>query len=272
MSVPPKAKNVKVCKETVRTEGGNRETCGVEYDGERCPQPDPHLFRLKSGFCNNGWCEGTTAKTWRGNPAPTCEFWETCPCNCHDMVSKMFAMSEMERIPVNNSGYIVDDGGFKRPSPDEIAQEAAERRLRSNGSAPDAPIIIESPAPGIVPPLVARSFRPTATGRAARGELESQVNKVCGIWLVEQYPWPCTPLWISETIAKDEGIKAPSTGAITACLDKWAKLGFAVIARKPVRFERYTPDGVNIGLEAMKERARRQKNQARSELERGVRR
>lgn len=271
--MPPRTKvATRTCREKVRTEGGNRVVCDVEFTGEKCPQPDPHILPFKTGFCASGWCEGTRAKTWRGDPAPTCEFWETCNCECHDMVSKMFAMSEMERIPVNNSAYVHEDGGFKRPSQDEIAREAAERRHRLDGAAPSAPVVIESPAPGVVPPLMARSFRPTATGRAARGELEAQVNRVCGVWIVEKYPWPCTPLWISETIAKDEGINPPSTGAITSCFNKWIELGFAVIRRKPLRFEHYTEEGIRLGLEAMKDAKRRKRDQARSELERGVRR
>jgi hypothetical protein len=271
--LPPKTKVVtKKCKVLVRTESGNRETCDVEYTGEKCPQPDPHLNAFKTGFCSNGWCEGTKAKTWKGTPAPTCKFWETCPCDCHDLISKMFAMSDMERIPVDESGYVAEDGGFKRITDADRAQWAAERAARSSGMASDAPLVIESPAPGIVPPSIQRTFRPTASGRAARGELETQINQACAEWLVEQYPWPCTPLWISETIGKAAGIKPPSTGAITAALDKWQKLGYASVARKPVRFTGFTEEGIRLGLEVMKEEHRRKRDQIRSELERGVRR
>jgi hypothetical protein len=269
--VPPKAKvTTKTCRLIVRTIGGNREQCGIKYTTERCPEPDPHLKSMKTGACGINWCEGTKAKDWRGNPAPTCTWWETCPCLCHDLVSKMFAESGMDRIPVEISGYTVDRSQFWMPTDEDRAQWAAERAARSNATAPDAPIVIESPAPGIVPPMVTRSFGPTTTGRAARGELEAWVNKVCGMWLVEQYKFECTPLFISETIAKDEGIKAPSTGAITACLDKWAEIGYAVIARKPVRFVGYTPDGLQSGLEGIKDRYSRIKRTARQIQERGV--
>lgn len=270
--MPPKSKVVaKVCKLTIRTIDGKREACGASYTGEKCPDPDGHLNVLKTGFCSNGWCEGTKAKTWRGNPAPTCIFWERCPCNCHDAVSMMFDMAGMDRIPVENSGYKPDDGGFKRLTEAERAQEAAERRARSSGLAPDAPVILESPAPGIVPPVATRSFRPTVSGRAARGELEAQVNRICGEWLVENYPWPCTPLFISTRIGKDEGIKPPSTGAITACLNKWVEIGYAVIDRKPLRFTGFTSVGIEFGLDSIKEKAKRGEKQARSLQARGIR-
>ena len=270
--MPPKSKVVtKTCKLTIRTIDGKREACGASYTGEKCPDPDGHLNPLKSGFCASNWCEGSKAKTWRGTPAPTCKFWERCPCTCHDAVSMMFDMAGMDRIAVDNSGYIADDGGFKRPSEAERAREIAERRARSNGAASDVPVVIESPAPGIVPPVVAHTFRPTVSGRAARGELEAQVNRVCGLWLIENYPWPCTPLWISETIGKDEGIKPPSTGAITACFNKWVEIGYAVIERKPLRFSAYTPDGIRLGLDAMKEKTKRAEKAKRSLQERGIR-
>jgi hypothetical protein len=273
--VPPKLKiTVKKCNLLIRTIDGKHEICGAEYVKERCHGPDSdgfHLNPFKSGFCGNGWCEGIKAKDWRGNPAPTCKFWETCPCNCHDAVSMMFDMAGMERILMENSGYKVDRSQFWMPTDEDRAQWAAERSARSSGPGTSEPAVLESPAPGLVPASITRTFAPTPTGRAARGELETWVNTVCGIWLVEKYKWPCTPLYISETIAKDEGIKPPSTGAIAAVFTKWSDLGFADIQRKPLRFVSYTEAGLRLGLEGMKAEARRKQAVNRSLQERGVR-
>lgn len=270
--MPPKAKApVKVCRQIVRTIEGIREPCGIEYTGELCPERQDHLNVLKSGYCSNGWCEGTKAKTWRGDPAPTCIFWENCPCLCHDVVSQMFETAGMERIPVESSGYVPDHGGFWMPTDEDRARWAAEKVARSNVSGPNAPVVLESPAPGIVPASVARTFKPTASGRTARGELETWINRICGAWVVEKYPWPCTPVYISDRVAIEEGIPNPSTGAVSSVLNKWEILGYAVIARKPIRFMGYTEDGIRLGLEAMKDKVKRTKAAKRSAMERGIR-
>jgi hypothetical protein len=129
--------------------------------------------------------------------------------------------------------------------------------------------MVESPAPDIVPPTVARSYAPTATGRAARGELEGWVKEVCDIWLIEGYQMLCTPAWISEEIASAQGIKAPSVGAISAVFERWVKLGFAVVQKKPTRFIAYTEEGKRVGLEGLKIRAKQQAKRKQAEQSRG---
>lgn len=170
----------------------------------------------------------------------------------------MFAMADMERQVVDNSGYSPEHGGFWLPTLEERAQLAALSSSRS----PVAPRIEESPAPDMVPATIVRAFVPTASGRAAPGELELWVKQQCDIWLVEQERFPCTPAYLAEAIGKDQGIKPPSVGAITAVFNRWEKLGFAVIASKPARFVKYTDDGVRLGLEGCKMRYKQKRKSA----------
>lgn len=137
-------------------------------------------------------------------------------------------------------------------------------------SGTPAPVRLESPAPDLVPATVVRTFGPTATGRAARGELESWVKIKCDEWLIERYQMLCTPAWLANEIAYDQGIKAPSVGAISAIFDRWVKLGFAQVAKKPTRFLAYTDEGKKLGLDGMKTRAKRQRDMARAEMNRGA--
>ena len=247
-------------------QGVKKVPCGgvLKNASSPCPNRDMHILPFKTGYCNNGWCEGIKPRTKSGNAAPSCTFYGTCPCECHDMLDKMFAMSKMERILVEKSDYAPPARTWWMPSDDPLPP-------LSNSGPTTAPVRVESPAPGYVPPHVAREYGPTPTGRAARGELESWVQAKCDEWLIEKYDFPCTPAWISEEIAKEQGIKPPSVGAISAVFDRWVKLGFAVIEKKPVRFTRYTPDGIWRGLEGLKVDAKRKKAMARSLARRGVR-
>lgn len=129
----------------------------------------------------------------------------------------------------------------------------------------DTPEPVESPVDSPVAPSAGRSFAPTATGRAARGQLEYWVKRQCDIWLLEEYSFPCTPAWISEEIASDEAIDPPSVGAISAVFDRWVKLGFATVEKKPSRFTGYTPEGISKGLERMKEEAKRKTKLVKAE-------
>lgn len=253
----------KTCKSKVR-QGSKWVTCLTEYTGTFCSNKDLHILPMKTGFCSNGWCEGTKPKDWRGRPVPTCEFYLTCPCKCHDQLNKLYELSEMERMPVDNPEYVPPHRTYWMPSDEPLAP------LSSNVERAAA-VVVESPAPDLVPATLRRSYEPTATGRAARGQLEAWVKNQCDIWLVEQYDFLCTPAWISEEIAKAEAINPPSVGAIGAVFDRWVKLGFAEVEKKPVRFIKYTEQGIKLGLEGLKLKAKRSLKQQRANQRRGVR-
>lgn len=259
----PAALALVTCKSEVRR-GGKIEKCGKQYIKAQkvCPNRHSHLNKLKTGFCYNGWHEGSKAVDWRGNPVPTCEMFTTCPCDCHTQLGKLFEMTDSERILVSVSGYVADKGDFVMPDPSIVAS-------RYNAEDDTPPVLVESPAPDRVPATLARSYAPTASGRAARGELESWVKRHCDVWLIEydgQYEDnPCTPTYLANEIARAEGINPPSVGAISAVFDRWTKLGFAVTAKKPTRFVRYTDEGIELGLERMKDNAKRAKRLSMAE-------
>lgn len=221
----------------------------------------------KSGYCMIGSCEGTKPKSASGQPMKTCDFIESCSCDCHILITKMFEIAEQPRQIMSNPEYMPVKSPFWMPTLEEVVRDRAARSHPAGTSTPPA---LKSPAPGTVPPVVAHSFGPTPTGRAARGELEDWINAVCGIWLVEKYPWDCTPVYIAAQIAKREGIAPPSTGAITAAFERWKDLGFAVVAKKPIRFVNYTPEGVKLGLDVMKEQAKRERRKVRDTVAKGL--
>lgn len=209
-----------------------------------------------SGFCGIGSHEGSKRISPSGKPLKTCTLYEQCKCDhptCHSFFDRMFAEAGLPRIAVDNSGYHVEDAGFIRPTPTIV--EATP--ILSSGNAALEPGTLESVAPGIAPPVKRAEYGPTASGRAARGQLEAQVNSTCTTWVVDEIKYACTPKYISEEIAKSEGIKPPSTGAITAVLERWTKIGYATMEKKPTRFTGFTEKAVQLGLEELKRRSKR---------------
>lgn len=263
-SETPAALKLKTCTRQIR-EGSKRVPCGKQYlgDDKNCPNYSVHISKIKTGFCGNGNCEGTNKKSFSGQPMKTCQFYLTCACECHDQIGKLFEMTGQTRILVDSSGYVVPKSEFVMPessSRDTLSTSDPDTPPRTDEDGPTDP----APAP------VARSFQPTASGRTARGQLEVWVLNQCTIWKVEQFDFPCTPAWISKNIAHDEAIPPPSVGAISAVFDRWVKLGFAVIEKKPTRFTGFTPEGERLGLDKMKANAKRSEQLRTAELRRNT--
>lgn len=232
---------MKNCTTQVRR-GSKVEDCGNRIQSGRCSKKGQHLHPFVTGYCNSGWHEGFKIDK------PTCKFWVTCPCECHARISLMAELTNTDRAMVDNSTYVPDREAFVRVS----LAESVQASLLSKPNV----TLKESPAPGIVPIVLEKKFDPTATGRAAKGELESWVRQITDIWAVEGGT-NCTPTYVSEAIGKSRGINPPSSGAVHAVFMRWEQIGFAVIERKPTRFSGYTPEGIQSGLEVMKARAKR---------------
>lgn len=218
----------------------------------------------RTGFCGIGLHEGTSPTGVSGGPLKVCVAWLDCACQCHVELTELFRLTGRERTPQQNPKWVPQKSTFVMPTLEERVISRAST-LPRNGPMPNpvtvAPPTIKRDAAGILPPVMDRSFAPTPTGRTARGELEGWVLEQTNGFAVESKLDPtfkalCTPAWIVDEIAKQYGIKPPSTGAVTAVLDRWALIGFATIARKPVRFMGYTKDGLEFGLESMKLKAK----------------
>ena len=259
----------RVCARTYKNDKLEVVPCRMKLIGGECPNRANHVVKYKTAFCAKGRCEGTQPTDWKGAPMSTCKIWQTCPCDCHLMYDRMYAATDKPREVVNNSAYRVDKSLFIMPSPEErVAMHALSETVR-----PDAPQLVESPLPEAVPATIRRTFTPTATGRAARGELESWVKDTCDVWIVENDGSLCTPTMIAEEIAREQGLaRPPSVGAINAVFDRWVKIDFAVIEKKPTRFIKYTEQGVKIGLDGCKDKAKRNKRSVQGEQARRIKR
>lgn len=243
---------VKVCKRLVHN-GTERVVCGNIYKGTNCPRVE-HVLKIKTGFCSNGHCEGTTPHNFRGRAMPTCDFFRTCACECHVRFDEMFKLAEMERILLNKSAYVPERIDF---NPDDYLPTRKED-APSNPLAPVAPVAVEGalapPPPVAQPPLTQRR---TDTGRAAKGALEAQVWEQCVVFAAASIP--ATPKMLAELIADKYHIPTPSTGAIGAVFDRWVALGYAEKSARPVQFLKFTGEGTWEELDWMKAKARKAK-------------
>lgn len=186
-----------------------------------------------SGFCSNGQCEGSKPVGWNGTPLKTCWLIETCSCECHENLDKMFEMTGRPRILVDVSGYKAPERTWWMPSDDPDWSMDAAPEINTEGVA-----VVEKPV------------HVTPTGRTSRGGLESWVQRECLNWLLDKDPEYGLPVRIiSEEIARVEGINPPSQGAIAAVFDRWVKYDYAVFADKPRRFVGLTPQGQEKGLD-----------------------
>jgi len=187
----------------------------------------------------------------------TCEYWLDCPCECHGLVTRLFEMAGRERIPVPNPEYHTPVSEFWMPTAENMAA------IRdSNGVTPPGDMVTpggsERAATGNLAPAtggLSGATIPPEPNRRHRGELEAEVKRICDQWS------SCVPSFIAESVDPDV---QPSTGAVTAVLLRWERLGFAIIGRSPLRFAGYTETGKTRGLDVMKYEAkqavRRRKN------------
>lgn len=261
---------VRTCGELVKDRTGKTDPCGMTLPKGQpeCKNKENHVRKLKSGFCGIGACEGKKTLSKSGKPLKPCGDWQHCPCKCHVEFDELYSMMQRPRQYHDMSGYEQPHNPYKMPS---LEERAAMHAQKSSGLDDRESVVIESPMPEVIPSTLVKTFNATATGRAARGELESWVRAFCDEYLVEKYPEPCTPKFVAEKVGKAQGINPPSQGAVDAVFARWANIGFAVIEKKPTRFVGYTPDGIKLGLEAMKLRERDKAKRAASTTARVLR-
>lgn len=222
-----------------------------------------------TGFCNNfnkpTQCEGTKLRSYKGDPMKTCEFYLTCPCECHYRVDEMFKATGLERKLVPNPEYMPPVSTFVMP---DFAIDPLGPVAVTSGRviAPDDDELDVTPPPA--PAAAPLATRRTETGRAARGGLEAQVWDACFNMPGED---DLTPKQVVEWIAEKYKIPTPSTGAVNAVWERWVKLGFSTIAKKPNRFTGFSHEGTWEELVRMKGSAKRQQKSAKTAMKLGRR-
>lgn len=204
----------------------------------------------KTGFCGSGLHEGTAPVSMSGKPMKVCAFPDVCTCECHIKFNKMYELAGAERHIHQNPNYVPVVG----PDLSEYFTRSEELEPHSIGNGNRTARPVDKPsvvAPGLLES--SRTFDPTPTGYRQRGQLEVEVQAVCNRAMTGEFDDLMTPAKIAEII---DPSNPPSSGAIGAVFNRWEQIGYATIHRKPLYFQGYTIDGLRLGLEAMKRKAK----------------
>ena len=205
----------------------------------------------KTGFCGNGHCEGTAPVSSSGKPMKCCVAFEICECSCHVKFNKMYEMADVPRRLHQNPNYIP----YEYPDMSEYFAVSHEEVETLSGGVVNTPEPRERPsktAPGLLES--ARTYTGTPSGYRQRGQLEAEVQKVCHRAMMGEFDDLMTPQAIAEIIDHEN---PPSAGAIGSVFNRWERIGYAKIHRKPLYFQHLTVDGMRDGLEALKRKAKR---------------
>lgn len=205
----------------------------------------------KTGFCDNGHCEGTAPVSYTGKPIKVCVAYEICECDCHKKFNKMYEMADVPRRLHQNPNYIP----YEYPDMSEYFAVSHEEVETLSGGVVDTPEPRERPsttAPGLLES--ARTFTGTPSGYRQRGQLEVEVQQICNRGMLGEFDEHLTPKLIAEMIDPDN---PPSTGAIGAVFNRWERIGYARIHRKPLYFQGLTVEGMRDGLETLKRKSGR---------------
>lgn len=159
----------------------------------------------------------------------------------------MYNLTGLPRVEVGNPEYLPYENKFWMPDYTERVEAAQSRRKTTPAKELDGseePVFVE-----------------TDSGRIPKGQLEYWVKLACQEYM--QAPFDitadedviCTPAYLSEKIALDQGVSPPSQGAIHAVLTRWEKIGYVILDRDPMRFISLTVDGLTFGLDVLKIKA-----------------
>ncbi len=219
-----------------------------------------------SGFCGNGHHEGLSPVNYQGKPLPTC-VWLPCRCQCHKKLDEMFELAGQERVGrLPNPKYIPERSPFVMPE-----QTLSTGTITSsNIDHTDAPLGPQIATAGVLDRLAGRSFGLTPSGIRARGQLEYEVLAVCRAFDNKVYDWDmCVTKNVAEAIDKAD---PPSSGAIQAVWERWARIGFATYAKKPLRFYCFNDNsGTAEELDLYKLNVKKKKARSKAEARRGIR-
>lgn len=206
---------------------------------------------MKSGFCSVGFCEGTRPRSRSGKPVKVCVAFTICDCSCHTKINQMYEMTGAARIELQNPEYV------PAPNPDlSFLHDDADAATTAAVGRITAPPREKPSSVAVGLRETARTFTATATGHRQRGQLETEVQLVCNRHMVGEIEGMLTTKAIAFFIDPEN---PPSQGAIGAVLERWAKMGYATIGSKPLRFTGYTVEGMSKGLEKMRAEQKRRR-------------
>lgn len=241
-------------------------------------QPKPEMVRLErivdkvpyvTGFCGNGWHEGTNKFSTRGARLRSCSGDFTiqgklyiCRCNCHEAfrqikeltgltIESARAFAPVAEQPIESdmpedfmgsvwlggSGFLHD----VRTDTREPSRSPLAVTTQPEAPAPTTPTYRHIPTRRIPP---SESFSATKSGIRAKGQLEAEVAAVMLKWFqggnADGSVMGLTPDAVKAAIKTEP---SPSVGAIYSIFQRWDKQAWCELASKPFRMAKPTDLG-----------------------------
>lgn len=160
-----------------------------------------------------------------------------CTCDCHEPFRQMQAITGVRQ------SHVEREVSHER----RRAQVGLRAQLsRSIRTPTDADPTGEHGSTGVLGPENS-PFRPTKSGRRARGELEAMVASVLMTWFQSKPEPAMVPLeikFIQMALKKNAPDKTFSSGAILRCLQRWSDKSWVVLQDKPHRIIQPTERGI----------------------------
>lgn len=216
----------------------------------KAEQARPAKSVYVTGFCSVGAHEGVTLLSQGGALIRSCagEYMiggrygtnrtVTCTCSCHDSFNEIRKlMKDMQDAGVGNDTISAVLGIQETPTPTGGPTGAASSPTASTGGGTGdraGLLPFDRGAHGGL-----KSFKPTPTGRAARGQLEEDVRKVVAAQH-KLFDDMLTPGVIAKFINAED---PPSQGAVHAVLSRWEQRSWVTLKTKPVRLGVITEAG-----------------------------
>lgn len=215
-----------------------------------------------SGFCTSKHCEGTQPVNHKGTPLKVCVAIgdgpgakNRCGCKCHKDIDKMYESAGLPRVAQQSPLW------KPAPSPD-LSWLYEDRKSELDAFVPDrsqgTPAHVEPARDHGIPVEQPRhdDAERTPSGYRRKGQLEDSVQEVCTGYLKGEYESDGNGDMTTKHIAAlIDAENPPSPGAVQAVLERWEKLGYAEMRRKPVGFQMLTVEGMEKGLRRMQQEA-----------------
>lgn len=155
------------------------------------------------------------------------------------------------------------------PSPETTPAEAPAAPAEAPAEPAPSPAPASAGEPAPTPPPAPADEPEAKTNRRGRGELEADVKVICDQFVTGAIALGEGEFLTAHKIAnRVKELRAledpPSSGAVTAVLERWAEVGYATLNEKPKAFSDYTDAGRTEGLTALKAKRAEEKRSERA--------
>lgn len=234
---------------TVKGRPGDKQNKPEPIRLERTIDKVPYV----TGFCGNGWHEGTKKISVVGTLLRACSGTYViqgktyhCRCDCHEAFRQIFAITGLTTQSSGSSDLIGSTWGSVGPVLlDDRTDTPEPSRIPVAGTTEPQPTVLRH----IVRPSIpaADRFSPTKSGIRAKGQLEAEVAAaMLKFFAGANLDGSIMALTPDSARAMIKTEPAPSVGAIYSIFQRWSAQAYCELGTKPFCMLRPTEHGLRV--------------------------